>query len=208
MEFFSPSRAGASELTERRSRFIGRVLGVGSEDEARAELERARAEHRAARHHPWCCILPSGAERSSDDGEPSGTSGPPMLELLRRENIRGAVCVVTRYFGGVLLGPGGLMRAYTAAAGAALRDSEPRRFVTKTRVRTVCSYRAASRIKSGIAALGGELTDAKYAENVTLEALFEPERAAEFKRRAAEYTAGAAEVVIAGEAVVPAAADN
>ncbi|MDR2421553.1 MAG: YigZ family protein [Oscillospiraceae bacterium] len=204
MEFFSPSRAGASEITEKRSRFLGRVLYAPGEDGARAELERARAEHRAARHHPWCYVLPDGSGRASDDGEPSGTSGPPMLELLRRENIRGAVCVVTRYFGGALLGPGGLIRAYTAAAMAALRDSAPKRFVTKTRVRAVCSYRAAPRIKSEISAHGGTVTDADYAESVTLEVLLEPERAEAFRRRVAEITAGQAETAVAGAAIVPA----
>jgi uncharacterized YigZ family protein len=172
-------------------------------DEARAELERIRTEHHAARHNPWCCILPDGTERVSDDGEPSGTSGPPMLELLRRERVRGALCVVTRYFGGVLLGAGGLSRAYTAAAKAALEDSSPVLFVSKTRVTVVCAYRAAPRVKSEIAACGGSLTDAEYAESVTLSALFDPQRAAEFGQRALEITAGAASVETAEGEIVP-----
>ncbi|MDR1329387.1 MAG: YigZ family protein [Oscillospiraceae bacterium] len=203
MEFFSPSRAGASEITEKRSRFLGRVLRIQNAGEARAELERVRAEHHTARHNPWCYILPDGSERASDDGEPSGTSGAPMLELLRRESVRGALCVVTRYFGGVLLGPGGLSRAYTAAAKAALEASAPVRFTTKLRILTVCSYRAAPRIKSEIAALGGECESADYAESVTLSALFDPERAEMFRWRVTEITAGGATAEDAGEAVVP-----
>jgi uncharacterized YigZ family protein len=203
VDFLSPSRAGSSELTEKRSRFLGRVFPVADEAQAREAVARVKSERRDARHNPWCWILPDGAERSSDDGEPSGTSGAPMLEMLRHENVRGAVCVVTRYFGGVLLGPGGLSRAYTAAAKSALTDSAPREFTAKTRVVTVCAYGDAPRIRSEIAPHGGVEESAEYGERVTLSALFDADNAAKFAAKIKELTAGDILPEVTGSKIVP-----
>lgn len=203
MEFLAPSRIGESEFTEKRSRFIGYAVSAADEAEAKRVIDEVKARHRDARHNPWCYVLPDGAARSSDDGEPSGTSGAPMLEMLRHEGIFGAVIVVTRYFGGVLLGPGGLARAYTAAAKAALVDSEPMRLVRKARVVTVCSYQAAPKIKHEIVLAGGAEENAEYAEDVTIHALFDEERTDEFRQRIIEITSGAVEPSIEGTAIVP-----
>ena len=121
--YLTPAGEGSSEYVEKKSRFLGRVFAVSSEDEARALLEAVKREHYDARHNCWCYILRGGAKRYSDDGEPQGTAGQPMLNVFEREGIENVLCVVTRYFGGILLGTGGLVRAYTAAAKDALLDA-------------------------------------------------------------------------------------
>lgn len=203
-EFYSPTLHGEAELTEKRSRFIGRVFPAADEAEAKAVVERVKAQFRDARHNPWCYLLPGEISRASDDGEPSGTSGPPMLELLRKENICGAVVVVTRYFGGVLLGSGGLVRAYTAAAKLALEQSELALYVTKTRVVTECPYNLAAKIRHEIGARGGLEERAEYAEGVSVSALFDAEGAEVFRQSIIDITAGTVTPVITGEIIVPA----
>ena len=118
-----PTGNGASEYVEKRSRFLGLVQPVSSEDEAREIIAACKKQYHDARHNCWCYLLRDGTERYSDDGEPQGTAGIPMLEVFRRAGVTNVVCVVTRYFGGVLLGTGGLLRAYTAAAADALADA-------------------------------------------------------------------------------------
>ena len=120
-EYFVPTGPAETELVEKRSRFLGQVFPVESEKEARARIEAVRKRHYDARHNCWCYRLRAGgAERCSDDGEPQGTAGQPMLGVFQREGVENVCCVVTRYFGGVLLGAGGLVRAYTQSAKDAL----------------------------------------------------------------------------------------
>lgn len=204
MEFFAPTRQGEAEINEKRSRFIGRVIPVSDEAEAKSAVELVKALHRDARHNPWCYLLSDGASRFSDDGEPSGSSGAPMLEMLRRENIRGAAVVVTRYFGGVLLGTGGLVRAYTAAAKAALEESGLLLFVTKKRVAMTVTYQLAAKVRHEIGALGGAEESVDYAEAVKISALFDEGSARKFCVSIAEITAGAVTPEMSGEALVPA----
>ncbi len=109
-----------AEITERKSRFICHVAPVSTEDEALAVLADVRSRHPEARHNVWAYLLRDGRERCSDDGEPQKTAGLPTLEVLRRSELTDLVAVTTRYFGGTLLGTGGLVRAYTEAVQAAL----------------------------------------------------------------------------------------
>ncbi|MBQ7036557.1 MAG: YigZ family protein [Clostridia bacterium] len=119
-------REAEAEFTEKRSRFIAQVSPVQSEEEALAFLEKVRTKHREARHNVYAYIVrENNISRFSDDGEPSGTAGLPVLNVLTRQNLTDVCIVVTRYFGGILLGAGGLARAYgksaadgVAAAGA------------------------------------------------------------------------------------------
>lgn len=113
------------EIIEKRSRFIGEVRPLSTEQQAADFLDEKRSEHYNARHHCSAWILHHGGiERYSDDGEPQGTAGMPMLELLRHSGVQDVGVVVTRYFGGTLLGTGGLVRAYTAAAKTALEAAK------------------------------------------------------------------------------------
>ncbi len=118
-------RGGTAEVTEKRSRFIGQTLPVKTEEEAQAFIAKVRKENHDARHNCYAYITgPDGSvEKCSDDGEPSRTAGMPMMDLLKKRNLRNICVVVTRYFGGILLGTGGLVRCYSAAAAGALDAS-------------------------------------------------------------------------------------
>ena len=119
-EYYIPTREGVGELVEKRSRFLGHVWRVSSEEEAREKNEATKKKHYDAGHNRWSYIIKDGPTRYSDDGEPQGTAGQPMLNVFQREGVVNVCCVVTRYFGGILLGAGGLVRAYTQSAKDAL----------------------------------------------------------------------------------------
>ena len=125
MAYRTVKHPGEAELVIKRSRFIGRCFPVADEQEALRLLEQVRRQHWDATHNCYAySVGVSGAcARYSDDGEPSGTAGLPMMEALRRSGVTDARVVVTRYFGGILLGAGGLVRAYSAAAAAAVRSA-------------------------------------------------------------------------------------
>ena len=117
---------GEGQITEKKSRFIGEIKKVSGPEEAMAFVEAAKKKYFDAKHHCFAYVCgPDGKqERYSDDGEPSGTAGQPLLTLLKTGDITDSVLIVTRYVGGVLLGPGGLARAYSAAGEAAINSAE------------------------------------------------------------------------------------
>lgn len=115
-----------AQISEKKSRFIADLIYVSSEEEAQANLEQIRKKYYDARHHCFAYrILEKDTilERASDDGEPSGTAGAPMLNLLSKNDLMNVLLVVTRYFGGILLGTGGLVRAYTGASQQAIKKA-------------------------------------------------------------------------------------
>ncbi|WP_050475813.1 IMPACT family protein [Herbaspirillum rhizosphaerae] len=123
MPTYTLAAAVEVEAEIRKSRFIGIVMPVDSRDAAQAELERLRAQHRAATHVCWA-LMAGGQSGMSDDGEPSGTAGRPMLEVLRHHELDGVLAAVVRYYGGIKLGSGGLVRAYTDAVASALKQAQ------------------------------------------------------------------------------------
>ena len=139
-EYFISAGAGEAEYNEKRSRFLGHIAFAPSEEEAKAFVAEMKKKYYDARHNCWCYIIKDGPERYSDDSEPQGTAGIPMLEVLRRAGVTNAVCVVTRYFGGVLLGAGGLLRAYTRAAADALEAGGISAVRNWTELEIPCSY--------------------------------------------------------------------
>ena len=198
-ERYIPSGAGESEYVEKRSRFLGHVRLVESEEEARAAIADFKKQYYDARHNCWCYRLPDGTERYSDDGEPQGTAGLPMLEVFRREGLQNVLCVVTRYFGGVLLGTGGLFRAYTRSAKDALDAagvSVLRRWVE---LEIPCSYAALERYKQEVAAFEGVPGELDYGAAVTIRALLPEERAEAFRARVRDLSGGSIAVRITGE---------
>ena len=197
--YLTPAGAGSSEYVEKKSRFLGRVFAVSSEDEARALLEAVKREHYDARHNCWCYIIRNGAERYSDDGEPQGTAGIPMLEVLRRQNMTNCVCVVTRYFGGVLLGAGGLLRAYTKSAGDALAAAGTSVVRPWSCMDVPCSYSGAERLKTECAARGGIVEDVEYSSSVTLKVLIPAETEADFTARIFDISGGTVTPLRTGE---------
>ena len=124
-EYLTIKSVGKGEYTEKKSRFLGEIHPVTTEEEAAAVVAQARKRYYDARHHCYAWILgdDGSVKKASDDGEPSGTAGIPMLKVLEGAGLRNAVVVVTRYFGGTLLGTGGLVRSYTQAAQAALANA-------------------------------------------------------------------------------------
>lgn len=164
------------EFEDRRSRFIAQLAHVRGEAEAEAFVAEVRSRHHDARHNVPAWILADGRERCSDDGEPSRTSGMPTLEVLRGAGLADVCCVVTRYFGGTLLGPGGLVRAYAAATQAAVAAAEEEGSVVEmTLVVPVVAqlpYALYDRVSRLAADAGGRATDSLFAEDVRLTLAF------------------------------------
>ena len=192
-----------SEFVEKRSRFISHIWRVETEAEARAHIEETKKLHYDARHNCWCYIIRDGAERYSDDGEPQGTAGQPMLNVFQREEVTNVCCVVTRYFGGVLLGAGGLTRAYTKGAKDALDAAGISTMSLWTLWDVPCTYPLLERMKLDITACGGVVRDAAYAADITLRTAFPAGGAEQFQPRLTELSAGQLEMVPAGEEFLP-----
>ena len=198
-EYYIPSGAGEASFVEKRSEFLGHIRMVESEEEARAFIAEMKRKYHDARHNCWCYIIKDGPERYSDDGEPQGTAGIPMLEVFRREGITNFVCVVTRYFGGILLGAGGLLRAYTKSAKDALDAagiSVVRRWVEMD---IPCSYAQAEKLKGEVLGLSGIVTDMEYAAAVTIKAMVPEEKAEELSERIFDVSAGSVKCTTGGE---------
>lgn len=189
-EYYIPAGAGEAEFTEKRSSFLGHVRMVETEEEAKEFIAQMKKKYYDARHNCWCYVIRNGAERYGDDGEPQGTAGIPMLEVLHRRNITNCVCVVTRYFGGVLLGAGGLLRAYTKSASDAL-DAAGTAVVRQWACMDVpCSYSGAERLKLEIQSLGGIVADMEYSSSVTIKALVPSEDEESFCARIFDISGG------------------
>lgn len=123
-KFFTIENDVEKEIIEKKSRFIAKIVKVNSEDEASSKLAEIKKFHRDAKHNVFAYRIANSSERFSDDGEPSGTAGVPILDILRGENLQNVLVVVTRYFGGILLGTGGLVRAYSGATKEAILSSK------------------------------------------------------------------------------------
>ena len=202
-EYLVPAGSGESEYTEKRSSFLGRVERAEGEEQAREFIALIKKQHRDARHNCWCYIIRSGAVRYSDDGEPQGTAGLPMLEVFKHEGIENVVCVVTRYFGGVLLGTGGLARAYTKAATDALENAGIAAMRRSLRLEASCPYSLLERIKTECAAQNGVIADAQYSDKVSLTLLLPDDTADDFIKRISEISAGACVPAVTGEEFAP-----
>ena len=167
-DYLVPRGVGRAEYIEKKSRFLGGVYPVTSEQEAKEILERVRKQHYDARHNCWCYILKSGQKRYSDDAEPQGTAGQPMLNVFEREGVVDVLCIVTRYFGGILLGAGGLCRAYTKAAKDALDAAGISKMQPWLRQQITVSYALFERAKLLIAAQEGAVEDAQYGADILI----------------------------------------
>ena len=198
-----PYENGESEFVEKRSRFISHIWRVESEAEARARIEEMKKQYYDARHNCWCYLLREGPVRYSDDGEPQGTAGQPMLNVFQRAEITNVCCVVTRYFGGILLGAGGLTRAYTRGAKDALQAVGAAEMSLWTLWDVPCTYPLFERMKLEIAACGGVVRDADYGADIRLRAAFPAGGAEAFTPRLTELSAGSLEMAAAGEEFLP-----
>lgn len=151
----------SAELEIRKSRFIAHAIPVADRDAAMAELRRLRDEHPGATHVCWA-LLAGGQSGMSDDGEPSGTAGRPILEVLRHHDLDGVLAAVVRYYGGVKLGAGGLVRAYTDAIASALLDAPRVERIAQVRLIVEVSYADEAKVRRWIEAEGYGLVDSTY----------------------------------------------
>ena len=171
-EYRVPFQAAESEFVEKRSRFIGHLWPVSTEEEAQEHIREMKKKYHDARHNCWCYLLGENLLRYSDDGEPQGTAGQPMLNVFQRKEVWNVCCIVTRYFGGVLLGAGGLTRAYTKGASDGLLAAGIARMGLWTLWDVPCTYSLLERLKLEIAAMGGVVRDAEYGADITRKAAF------------------------------------
>ena len=192
-EYLVPSGYGEDEFIEKKSRFIGRVWCVETEEEAISRIQEMKKQHYDASHNCWAYVIRDGAMRFSDDGEPGGTAGNPMMQVLQRENLYNVVCVVTRYFGGVLLGAGGLVRAYTKGAKIAIDAAGKSMKRVWSVLYVPCPYTFYERVKLEIEAFGGILRDTQFGAEVELEILIAESQVQAFLERLTDMTAGTVE---------------
>ena len=198
-EYLVPTGYGEDEFIEKKSRFIGRVWCVETEEEALEKIQQMKKEHYDATHNCWAYIIRDGAMRFSDDGEPGGTAGNPMMQVLQREQLFNVVCVVTRYFGGVLLGAGGLVRAYTKGAKIAV-DAAGKSMKRVWNVLYVpCPYNFYERVKLETESFGGIIRDTNFGAEVELEILVAAGQTSEFVDKLTDMTAGTVEAMEVGQ---------
>ncbi len=198
-EYLVPTGFGEDEFIEKKSRFIGRVWPVETEEEALSRIQQMKKQHYDATHNCWAYIIHGGAARFSDDGEPGGTAGMPMLQVLQREGLHNIVCVVTRYFGGILLGAGGLVRAYTKGAKIAVDAAGKSIKRVWTVLYVPCPYSFYERVKLEIDAFGGILRSTEFGAEVDMEILFPEANAQPFLSRLTDLTSGTVEGMEIGQ---------
>ncbi|MCZ9349399.1 YigZ family protein [Streptomyces mutabilis] len=201
-EYRTVARAGVHETEINRSRFLCALAPAATEQEAQKFIAGVRKEHADATHNCWAYVIGADAavQKASDDGEPGGTAGVPMLQMLLRRDMRYVVAVVTRYYGGVKLGAGGLIRAYGGAVGEALDDLGTltrRRFRLAT---VTVDHQRAGKLQNDLRTAGRAVRDVRYAESVTIEIGLPEGDVDAFRAWLADATAGSAGFELGGEA--------
>ena len=202
-KFRVPFAPAESEFVEKRSRFISHIWPVESEEQAQQYIKEMKARYYDARHNCWCYRIGHAIARYSDDGEPQGTAGQPMLKVLEREEVTNVCCVVTRYFGGILLGAGGLTRAYSKGAKDALIASGIAVMGAWARVKVPCTYPLFQRVKLEIESANGVVDDVQYGADVVLAVSLPAEQTEGLQHRLTELYAGGIVVEVLSEEYRP-----
>lgn len=185
-----------SEFTEKRSRFIGYCKPVTTEQEAIDFINSKRSEHWNATHNVYAYSLREGnIKRYSDDGEPSGTAGMPVLDVITKNEIYDVCIVVTRYFGGVLLGTGGLVRAYSQGAKVALEEGKVVMMQSCLMCQARCSYNQYGKVSSLIMEIGAEVDDTVYEADVLIKFHIKPGLLDKLNKQLADATSGEIQAV-------------
>lgn len=201
--YIIPAGYGEAEYIDKKSRFIGQVQHAESVSEAMAFVESVRRKHADATHNVWAYVLADGQMRWSDDGEPGGTSGQPTLNVFRSANVCDVVCVVTRYFGGILLGSGGLVRAYSKAASMAMEAAGRARMAEWQSVAVECSYAHYERLRRLLEGEGAQDMAGDFAEFVTVTCLLPAGVPEQIGGRITDMTAGGARMSVLGSVFRP-----
>lgn len=203
--YISIAREASWECTIKRSRFIGICVPIVSEEDAGLFLERIREEYPAARHYvyAWKTNSPYLIQKYSDDGEPQGTGGRPVLDVLENANVdRGAICVV-RYFGGILLGTGGLARAYSQAAAGALEEAGIKQFQRHQLFSLEVDYSVYDKLNARLEAAAFFQDEVEFTSKVKLLVGASSERVDELHLLVQDLTAGSGKLLAQGERFLP-----
>ncbi|MFI7238988.1 YigZ family protein [Streptomyces cyaneofuscatus] len=201
-QYRTVARAGVHESEINRSRFLCSLAPAATEQEAQDFVARVRKEHPTATHNCFAYVIGADAsvQKASDDGEPGGTAGVPMLQMLLRREVRYVAAVVTRYYGGIKLGAGGLIRAYGGVVGEAL---DALGTITRQRFRLATvrvDHQRAGKLENDLRATGRDVREVRYAEDVTIEIGLPDADVAAFTAWLADATAGSATLELGGEA--------
>lgn len=191
-------QGGSDEIVEKKSRFIAQVFSVSSQEEAQEQIEQIRKKYWDARHHCHAFVIGDHNElsRCSDDGEPSGTAGRPILDVLTGAGVHNALIVVTRYFGGTLLGTGGLVRAYSQAAQAGLAASTLIARQSGHKVTISTDYNGIGKLQYIVGKRELHALDTRYTETVEMDVLVTSDELKGFLKELTEATAGQAQTEI------------
>ncbi len=198
-EYRIPTKDADAEFIEKRSRFIGHLFLTETEEEAVARIKQMREKYWDATHNVYAYIIRDGATRFSDDGEPGGTAGMPVLQVLQREEMYNVTCVVTRYFGGILLGAGGLVRAYAHSAKIALDAAGRSMKRVWTSIYMPCPYNWFERIKLEVTAFGGMVRNTDFGMDVEFDLLLPEAQTQPFLDRVFDISSGTIEGMIVGQ---------
>lgn len=200
MNYFTIAQPATDSFTEKKSEFIGYIAPVKTNDEAVAFINSIKAQHRKARHNVYAYILrEDNISRYSDDGEPQGTAGVPILEVLQKRGLTDVCLVVTRYFGGILLGGGGLLRAYSHAASIACDAAQIMDMRLCHRLKIETDYNLYGKINYILPNFSIITVNSDFADTVTLEILVMSERLDALKKELTEVTNGSVNVTDEGE---------
>ena len=198
-EYKTIFRESVGEITEKKSRFIANVRHVESVEDASEFINEMRSKYWDARHNVYAYILKDGTKRYSDDGEPSGTSAMPSLNVLEGFEVVDTAVVITRYFGGTLLGTGGLVRAYSSAVKMALENAEIVTMCLCDCLKITCDYSLWERVKKAVEDISGAVENVDFAADVTMEVSLKKENTSTLTETLTDLTDGRVKIVSVGE---------
>jgi uncharacterized YigZ family protein len=203
MSYITVKNYGEASFEEKKSEFIGYAKRVNSEEEAKEFVNEIKAKHKQARHNCFAYVIGQnmGIQRYSDDGEPQGTAGIPILEVMKKGGITDCAIVVTRYFGGILLGTGGLTRAYTKAASMAVKEAGVIEKVQGLKLTVKIEYDLLGKVQYLCAKNNWYIEEIQYFEYVELFVFVETSSVEEMEKEITNLTSGKAEMVRSEEGI-------
>lgn len=203
MSYITVKNYGEASFEEKKSEFIGYAKRVNSEEEAKEFVNEIKAKHKQARHNCFAYVIGQnmGIQRYSDDGEPQGTAGIPILEVMKKGGITDCAIVVTRYFGGILLGTGGLTRAYTKAASMAVKEAGVIEKVQGLKLIVKIEYDLLGKVQYLCAKKNWYIEEIQYLEYVELFVFVETSSVEEMEKEITNLTSGKAEMVRSEEGI-------
>ncbi|MHB7979519.1 YigZ family protein [Clostridium sporogenes] len=197
MSYFTIKNFGKDEFEEKKSTFIGRAQRIYTEEEAKAFINQVKSEEKEARHNVYAYVIGEnmGIQRYSDDGEPQGTGGIPVLDVIKKNEVTDIAIVVTRYFGGILLGKGGLVRAYSKGAAVAIKDAGIVEKVKGKSITFIVGYDALGKIQYLFEQNLWHIEDIEYTEKVSLTMFCEVNIISTIEKKVLEITNGNCKII-------------